>query len=372
MPNDRLLYVITAADIGGAQAHVLDLIDGFRDRYEIHLAVGEEGPLTGAARALGAQVHLLAGLVRPIAPLADARAIAGCRRLIQRLAPRLVHGHSSKGGLVARAAARAAATPAVFTAHGWGFAAGTPAARRPLVWASEALAASLGGHIVCVSRYDRRLAEHALIARLAPVSAIYCGLPAHAPQARPDREPPTVVMVARFFPQKDHALLLRAFAAARCPDARLLLVGDGPGLPACRRLAADLGLGHQAQFLGARDDVPQLLAGAQVFALASRYEGLPISILEAMRAGLPVLATAVGGVGEAVAHGRSGLLTPPGDEHALAAALRLLLGQPRLRAAMGAAGREAFLNTFTRERMLAQIADLYQALQHATEATVAT
>ncbi|HWQ11491.1 MAG TPA: hypothetical protein VNL77_01755, partial [Roseiflexaceae bacterium] len=85
MPTDRILYVITAADIGGAQAHVLELIDGFRGRYEVHLAAGEEGPLTAAARALGAQVHLLPNLVRPIAPLADARAIAECRRLIARL-----------------------------------------------------------------------------------------------------------------------------------------------------------------------------------------------------------------------------------------------------------------------------------------------
>ncbi|HWQ15173.1 MAG TPA: glycosyltransferase, partial [Roseiflexaceae bacterium] len=259
----------------------------------------------------------------------------------------------------------------VFTAHGWGFAPGAPAARRPLVWASEALAAALGGHIICVSHYDRRLAEASLIARLAPAGTVYCGLPSHAPQAAPAREPPAVAMVARFFPQKDHALLLRAFAAAGHPQARLLLVGDGPGLPECRRLVAGLGLGERVQFLGARDDVPHILAGAQVFALASRYEGVPISVLEAMRAGLPVLATAVGGVAEAVAHGRTGLLTPPGDERALAAGLRLLLGQPHLRAAMGAAGRAAFLNSFTRERMIAQIGEIYEALQAPSGAPVA-
>jgi glycosyltransferase involved in cell wall biosynthesis len=363
MGRERLLYVITAADVGGAQAHVLDLIGGFRTRYDLHVATGEAGPLTEAARAQGVTVHLLRRLVRPISPLADALAIAECQALIRRLAPCLVHAHSSKAGLVARAAARRAEVPSLFTAHGWGFAPGVPATRRPLVWASEALAARLGGPIICVSEYDRRLAIRSGVAGHARLSTVYCGLPPAAPQAAPEREPPSVVMVARFFAQKDHAVALRAFAAVRHPDARLLLVGDGPGLDGCRRLVADLGLAGRVEFLGAREDVPTILARAQLFLLCSRYEGIPISVLEAMRAGLPVVASAVGGVPEAVQHGRTGLLAARGDVEGTAKALALLLGQPRLRAAMGRAGREHFLAHFTFEQMIERIGAIYERLQ---------
>ncbi|MFO7169584.1 MAG: glycosyltransferase, partial [Chloroflexota bacterium] len=303
--------------------------------------------------------------VRPIRPLADARAVAECYALISRLAPALVHAHSSKAGLVARAAARAAGVPSIFTAHGWGFAPGVPALRRPLVWASEALAAQLGGPILCVSEYDRRLALRSGVVARAGVSTVYCGLPADAPPAAPEREPPLVVMVARFFPQKDHATALAAFAAVRRADARLLLVGDGPGLERCRALAASLGLGERVEFLGARDDVPAILARAQVFLLCSHYEGIPISVLEAMRAGLPVVASDVGGIPEAVEHGRSGLLVPRGDPRAAADALQLLLDQPQLRLSMGRAGRARFLERFTRERMVERVAAAYDALLHA-------
>src|SRR5205823_13173952 len=121
-------------------------------------------------------------------------------------------------------------------------------------------------------------------------------------------------------------------------DYRVTLVGEGPGRPAVatdiRRLPAE-----RAELVGARRDVPELLAAADLFVLSSRSEGLPISVLEAMAAGLPVVATNVGGMPEVVVNGETGFLVPPAEPRALAEAVGRLLLDPELRQRFGAAGR---------------------------------
>ena len=168
-------------------------------------------------------------------------------------------------------------------------------------------------------------------------------------------------MVARFEPQKDHACLLRALAGA--PGKwRAVLVGDGPTHPAAEALARELGIADRVSFPGSRDDVPDVLAGAHVFSLASRWEGLPRTILEAMRAGLPVVASDVDGVGEAVADEETGFLVPAGDSAALGRRLGQLFAYPSLRKRMGDAGRRRYEESFTFERMVAETAAVYDAV----------
>lgn len=362
MPEPTILYCITLPDLGGAQSHVLELLRGFRGRYRLQLATSAAGPLTRAAADLGIPVSLLPSLGRAIDPLGDLRAVAACADLIGRLRPALVHFHSSKAGLVGRVAAWRAGVPAVFTAHGWGFKPGVPPARRALVWASEAGVARLAARIICVSEYDRQLAWRYVPHSRQRLVAIHNGLDDHPARATPQRQPVRIIMTARFHEPKEQQLLLRAFARLGSRDAELLLVGDGPELAASQALARELQIDTRVRFLGDRPDVPELLAQAQIFTLLSRYEGLPVSILEAMRAGLPVIASDVGGVAEELAHGSSGLLVPRGDVAAVAAALGTLVADPALRARMGAAGRQRFLDRFTRDRMLARTDAVYQSV----------
>jgi glycosyltransferase involved in cell wall biosynthesis len=169
-------------------------------------------------------------------------------------------------------------------------------------------------------------------------------------------------MVARFSPQKDHFLLLRALAGLRGLPWELCLVGGGEREEAVRREALRLGLGGRVRFFGERRDVPEILAGAHVFVLASRWEGLPLTVLEAMRAGLPVVAADVGGVREAVAHGETGLLFPRGDAGALRRCLELLIAGPAERARLGAAGYARWQKEFTLERMLKETEAVYRAV----------
>ncbi|MEY2567254.1 MAG: hypothetical protein QOE35_1783 [Actinomycetota bacterium] len=150
---------------------------------------------------------------------------------------------------------------------------------------------------------------------------------------------PVVGTVGNFTPKKDHATLITAFAQLRRdhPEAELALVGTGPEEHAVRRQVTAAGLEGRVHFLGLRDDVPDLLAGFDVFVLSSRFEGLPIALLEAMASGLACVATAVGGVPEVVTHGEDGLLVPPGDAAGLAVALGKVLEDAALRNALGSA-----------------------------------
>jgi glycosyltransferase involved in cell wall biosynthesis len=166
-------------------------------------------------------------------------------------------------------------------------------------------------------------------------------------------------MVARFASPKDHASVIRALP--NVPGLRLAFAGDGPDEDAAKALARELGVSDRITFLGSRKDVAELLARSQIFILSSLSEGFPISTLEAMRAGLPVVVSAVGGAGEAVRHGETGLLFERANPAALADHLRRLTADAALRASMGTAGRRLFEAEFTFERMYHRTLEIYEA-----------
>jgi glycosyltransferase involved in cell wall biosynthesis len=178
---------------------------------------------------------------------------------------------------------------------------------------------------------------------------------------------PTAVVftcVARFYPQKNVAGVVKAYARiAREPFlSTLLLAGDGPLRGEVVRLVSELGLTDQVRFLGIRRDIEDILSASDVFALASNWEGTPISIMEAMTAGLPVVATEVGGVPHCVRNGVTGLLVPPGNVEALAGALKDLARDGAKRAEMGRAGAKFASESFDAATMAKRYQDLYVAL----------
>ena len=172
-----------------------------------------------------------------------------------------------------------------------------------------------------------------------------------------------LVHVGRFAPPKNHALLVEAFAHVRA-DAPLylLLVGGGELEDAVREQVAALGLESRVRFLGVRADVADILRASDVFVLSSRVEGNPLSVMEAMAAGLPVVSTAVGGVPELVREGATGLLVPSEDAGALARALQALVDDPVRRQAMGAAARQDAIAHFDIRHTVRGYEQLYEAL----------
>jgi glycosyltransferase involved in cell wall biosynthesis len=138
---------------------------------------------------------------------------------------------------------------------------------------------------------------------------------------------PVLVMVGRFYPVKGHLDMVRMMAliVARCPDAILVFAGDGPDRPACERLAAELGIARSLRFLGHRDDIPEIIAAADLSVLPSHTEGLPIAGIEALAVGRPVVAFDVGGMAEAIEHERSGLIVKAADKEAFVDAVLSLV-----------------------------------------------
>jgi glycosyltransferase involved in cell wall biosynthesis len=167
--------------------------------------------------------------------------------------------------------------------------------------------------------------------------------------------------VARFSPQKDHRTLLEAFAKGpgRRGGARLLLAGEGALREATAELANQLGIATQVTFLGQRSDIADALGAADVFVMSSRWEGNPLSVMEAMSAGRAVIATSVGAIPELVRHGRDGLIVPAGDVAGMADAMCLLEAQPDLLRKMGNSGRERALDRFDLPVMVRAYMDLY-------------
>jgi glycosyltransferase involved in cell wall biosynthesis len=173
--------------------------------------------------------------------------------------------------------------------------------------------------------------------------------------------PRTVVTVGNLRAEKRHEVLLSAMrtVTARHPDARLLIVGAGPRRRALQALATDWGLTSFVQFLGHRDDIGAALNAADIFALPSRTEASPNAVIEAMAAGLPVVATAVGGVPELVAHGETGLLVPVEDAAAFARALLQLMDDPAAAERMGVTARRRAVERHSFDRMTRAFEQLY-------------
>lgn len=170
---------------------------------------------------------------------------------------------------------------------------------------------------------------------------------------------------ARFTAQKDHATLIEAIPSTlrETPDLSFVFAGGGQLRDACEERAAALGVAHATTFLGMRVDVPDLLAAVDLFVLPSRFEGLPLAVIEAMAAGLPVVATRVGGTDELVLDGVTGLLVPPGNAGALARAITELCRDPARAKAAGDAGRARYAAEFTAIWMASETARLYRSLR---------
>ena len=360
MTPPRVLYVITKGEPGGAQTHVLDLLTT-GPAGEKALVTGSGGPLLDRAGQAGIYTRLVRSLVPEISPLADFTAIHELRSVIRDFRPQIVHCHSSKAGIVGRVAAWLEHVPSVFTAHGWAFTEGVPEPRRLIALAAERVVGGLTGAIITVSSYDYDLAIKACVVPTARLFVIHNGVADCPLRAEPGAAGPVkIVMVARCVPQKDHMTLLQAASQLR-GDWELLFVGDGPRMEQVQQEIDRLGLGERVSLAGHRDDVPQILARAHVFCLASEREGLPISIIEAMRAGLPVVASAVGGVPELVAFGENGFLVGRRDAAGLARHLQALIVDPALRVQLGANSRARYERQFTVDKQMEKVGEIYES-----------
>jgi glycosyltransferase involved in cell wall biosynthesis len=294
--------------------------------------------------------------------LKDIRAVFELKSLFSYLRPDIIAAHSSKAGWLGRIAGYLTGVPTIFTAHGWAFTDGVPRSQRMIYLIAERFVAPLSTRIITVSESDMRLAYEHRIGKKSTLKVIHNGVPDvdMALRAKPETEPATIIMVARFSQQKDHAQLIKALSGLRNMKWHLDLIGEGESKDSIGSLARQLNIADRISFLGARRDVAQCMAKAQLFVLTSNWEGFPMTILEAMRAGLPVIASDVGGVREAVVDNCTGFLIPPGDASLLQKRLHSLIEDTGMRRKMGECGRRRYESYFTVEHMLEKTLALYQ------------
>lgn len=363
----RVMQVITKGEMGGAQTHVHALCQALGSQVQSCVVIGgpeAAPPLERALRARAIPVFRLAPLTNALHPWRLYRAFRALVQLVRQERPDLLHAHSAAAGVAARWAGWLTATPVVYTVHGFAYKPGVTASRRALAWLCECVCAPFTAHLVCVSTHEQQLARW-LPLPARRISVVMNALADH--HARCDAPlspaPARLIFVARMAPPKRPDVLLHALALLRdrSGDGQELattLVGDGPDLAAYRALAQRLGL-RAVQFLGLRDDVPDLLAQHSIFALLSDHEGLPISMIEAMRAGLAIVASDLPGVRELLPDPDHGRIVP-NRACALAHALEELVHNPLVRQRLGQGARQRYEAAHTPERMVQQLLTLYQ------------
>ncbi|MFL5257676.1 MAG: glycosyltransferase family 4 protein [Rhodopila sp.] len=337
-----------------------------------HEVVGgcAEGPLLDSVRAEGFRVIPLP-FVRRLSPLAHVRAFRSLVAILRAEKPDIVHAHMPISGFLARMAAWVAGVPTVaYTCHGFLFNYRTSSLpRRALSFVMEWIGARVTDVFLTVSEAEAQDARRLGISARAeavrngrdpgvfhpdPVAGARIRAELGVPQDRV-----VIIAVSRLVWHKGYPEL--AVAMRSVPEAELWVVGErlesdrGPDMVALLRTA---GLGYRLRLLGYRDDIPALLAAADIFTLPSRFEGLPMSVIEAMLTGLPVVATDVRGPDEQVQDGVTGLKVPAGDAAALGAALARLVRDPALRGTMGQAGRQRALDCYDEVKVLARTLDL--------------
>jgi glycosyltransferase involved in cell wall biosynthesis len=378
----RVLRVFSRLNIGGPSVHVILLSAGLRPLgYETRLVVGKEAPREGNMLALAAEKNVvceaMAGLGREIAPLSDLRALWGLLRLMRSWRPHIVHTHTAKAGLLGRVAARAARVPTVVhTYHGHVLRGYFSPAKEALFRRLERGLAAAADALVAVSESVKRdLVELAVAPaekiRVVPLGLDLAHLAGELPRGVLRREAgipdeaPLVGMVGRLVPIKDAPTFLEAARLVRekSPGARFALVGDGEERPALEALARELGLDGAVAFFGWRRDLAAVYGDFDVVVNASRNEGTPVALIEALAAARPVVATRVGGTPDLLGAGELGRLVPPGDAGALArAVLETLTGSEAARA-VARAGREHVLERHSADRLVRDVDALYRELR---------
>jgi glycosyltransferase involved in cell wall biosynthesis len=358
------LLVVDSLEVGGAERHVVDLAGALRRKgHGVTVACSATGGLSDLLDGANVPVRvLLDRLVKRRVSVTYAR---GLRRLVREQRFDLVHAH-----IYASAAASALATvgtgvPLVVTEHTEGAWQGRHArllSRLIYRRARSVIAVSspIRGHLL---ERDGVPPEKISFIPNAVISA--SGRKPGTTSTLPDerREGPLVGVVARLQPEKGVANFLKAAArvSAACPAARFLVVGDGPLREELLRLADRLGLRERVRFLGHRADARELVGLLDVLVVPSLTEGTPLIVLEAMAAGVPLVASAVGGVTDQVRHGKEGLLIPPGDATALGDALLELLQDPDRAHRLGEAGRRRADSVFSHAAMVRKIEGVYHA-----------
>lgn len=368
----RVAQVITRFIAGGGGVALRGALALDPDRFETVFITGPGGPLAERAASAGFEVLTLRHMRPELAPLQASASAREIRTLLEVGGFDVVHTHSSKAGALGRLAARAAGVPGVVhTFHGFPFHDFQSPLRRAAYIAAERRLGRITDRFIAVGVAVAAEAVRLGIAapermRVIPVS-VEARTVVQTPHTRARARQllglpeltPVIGTVGRIDAQKAPHHFVEALALMS-PDVHAVWIGDGPLRAQVEGLVRARGLGGRMHLVGERGDVPDLLPGLDVFVMTSLYEGLPCAVVEAMRCGLPVVASAVNGVPELVVPGQTGLLVPPARPAAVAVAIRHLLDRPEMRQRMSQQARAAVAGKYLADDSGLALGGLYE------------
>lgn len=373
-----VLRIVTRMNIGGPSRQVLVLTEGLPSRgFSSEVVTGLEGVEEGSLRPKGRNYTYLSTLRREVSPLHDARAAVSLSRIIRDREPAIVHTHVAKAGTLGRfAASRARCRPAlVHTFHGHSLEGYfSPRANQVLLSIEKSLAARTDVLVAVSARIRDELLERGVGRpdqwRVIPLGLNLSPLLANTVRKSDARtslgltkDVPLVGIVGRLAPVKDVPLFIEVcrHVASAIPDVHFVIAGDGPLRSQLEGLAREV-LGDRVEFLGWVNELVDLYAALDVVVLTSKNEGTPVALIEAAAAGLPVVATDVGGVSDVVQHSQTGYLANMRDANELASYVSSLVEDEALAGSFGRAGRQWVASRFGAERLLDDVASLYSEL----------
>lgn len=376
MTDQRIHILQVAKSSGGVGMYTRRLVSAFdKSRYRFTVACLAEG-----CDEMAADLNKLEGvnalsipMKDGISPLSDLLICFKLAKLIRSDKFDLIHAHTSKPGFFARLAAIGTYIPVIYRPASFAFHENAPRFQALVYAFLERMAARyLTDRIQLVCNGERELARKYSVGADHQFVTIYTGIDLHPFEINVDRAgvraefgiPPDVQLVgtvARLSEQKAPSDFIHAAALvhARYPQVHFLWVGDGPLENEARALMQSLGLQAVFHFAGLRDNIPAILLSLDCFVLSSHWEGFSIAVLEAMAAGLPVIATKVTGAAEAIVDGETGILVEIGDKPGLAGAICQLVGNVNLTRTMGLAARKRAESEFPYAKMLNRIENLY-------------
>ena len=364
----KVLHIISSGGLYGAEAVILNLSQAFQqqgDRSEI--AIFDNQPHPNDELQAAALERSITTYSVPCHGQLDLSVPARIRDLVRSVKADVVHAHGYKADLYAWAALRTRTIPLVSTCHTW-------YDNSTLLRAYGALDRYILQRFAAVIAVSDEVRQRLLSSGVAPerVTLIPNGIetrPFSSISPKPAPAAPLLVgLVGRLSQEKGVDLFVRAAAhlLKDHPETRFQIIGDGPDRPALEHLITNLGLATRVTLLGRRENMPEVYASLDILVSASRQEGFPITLLEAMASALPILATSVGEVPSLIHPGETGLLVPPNDVDALVSGLRTLIADASLRCQLGANARRLVQSEFSASRMTALYRRVYTDVLHAS------
>ena len=355
---------------GGGERYLELLCDRLdRTRYRPILICPEPGPFIERMKERGVETHLV-----HLAPLFNPFALWRLARLLIHERVTILQTHGARANFYGRIAGYVAGVPVIIsTVHNSLQDYEVSPFTRWLYARLLRMTLPLAHRIICVSEANRRDAIEECPSAAGVTQTVYNGVDLSVFSTQPNRQKvrrelgatqgPVLVTIARLTEQKGHRYLLRALPDIldTWPQLSCVFVGEGELQQALHRMAIDLGVEQACRFVGVREDIPDILAAADLFVLPSLSEGFPFVLLEALAMGCPVVASRVNGVPELIGHQKTGLLVPPRDPQALARAIRDMLSNPTAASRMGAEGRALVRERFTVEPMVASTTAIFDS-----------